>query len=106
MPQTALKPCNHPGCRALVRDRRYCPAHTRDADAARPAAAKRGYNATWRKIRYMVLRERPLCEYPGCDQAATDVHHKKRIADGGDNSVENLQPLCHAHHSRITGARH
>ncbi|MCB0049023.1 MAG: HNH endonuclease [Caldilinea sp.] len=33
---------------------------------------------------------------------ATDVHHKIPKRDGGEDTVANLEPLCHSCHSRIT----
>jgi 5-methylcytosine-specific restriction protein A len=73
-------------------------------DRLRGSAASRGYGYRWRKVRAAVLAQRPACEHPGCDQAATDVDH--RTPHKGDQSLmwdmSNLQPLCHAHHSLKT----
>lgn len=51
----------------------------------------------------MVLAEQPLCEEclaEGVLKPATDVDHK----DGNVKNMarQNLQPLCHEHHSRKT----
>lgn len=67
------------------------------------------YNtARWRLLRAAVLRSEPLCREcrrAGRLVAATDVDHIKAIADGGQPwDVSNLQPLCHACHSRKTNA--
>jgi len=48
-------------------------------------------------LRRSVLFNHPLCE---CGEIATDVHHIKDIAKGGDPwSRANLQALCHRCHS-------
>jgi 5-methylcytosine-specific restriction protein A len=54
----------------------------------------------------MVLRRHRLCaecERHGRVTLATDVHHKIAKRDGGLDTAENLEPLCHSCHSRITG---
>lgn len=66
----------------------------------RPHAAARGYGATWRKLRLMVLRREPLCRR--CGAAALDVDHIIPRRRGGPDSLENLQALCHPCHSRKT----
>ncbi|HUS47474.1 MAG TPA: HNH endonuclease signature motif containing protein [Phycisphaerae bacterium] len=69
----------------------------------RTKTAARGYGGRWQRWAKMILRRRPLCEEPrGCTRAATDVHHKIPLAQGGDNSEENLEALCHEHHSART----
>jgi hypothetical protein len=35
---------------------------------------------------------------------ATDVHHVRKVADGGTDEDDNLWALCHSHHSIITAA--
>lgn len=77
-----------------------------DHDERRGSAASRGYDARWRKLRLMVLRRHRLCaecERHGRVTLATDVHHKIAKRDGGLDTAENLEPLCHSCHSRITG---
>jgi 5-methylcytosine-specific restriction enzyme A len=68
----------------------------------RPSAAKRGYGWSWLKLRRMVLARNPLCQHPGCTEVATDVDHILRREWGGEDSLENLQALCHYHHSQKT----
>lgn len=68
----------------------------------RPSAAARGYGHRWRKVRRMKLNADPMCQWPGCDQAASDVDHIKTKASGGDDSDANLQSLCKSHHSTKT----
>jgi len=75
----------------------------------RPSAAKRGYGRRWRRLREMQLNREPLCRVcleMGFETPATDVDHIVPIRDGGRNSLENLQSLCHLHHSQKTGREH
>jgi 5-methylcytosine-specific restriction protein A len=50
----------------------------------------------------MYLRIHPICEIDGCGQVATDLDHKKPKRDGGTDAADNLQALCHSHHSQKT----
>ena len=69
----------------------------------------RGYDATWRRLRKMVLARSPLCVDPyGIHArehqvvAAVDIDHIVALKKGGTNAMENLRALCHACHSRKT----
>jgi hypothetical protein len=56
-------------------------------------------------MRASVLNGEPLCRHcaaRGLLTEATDVDHVS--GDPGDNSSENLQPLCHECHSRKTAS--
>lgn len=86
---------------------RYCKKHrkqeTQEYDKQRGSAAQRGYDARWRRLRAMVLAEEPLCREcakQGRVVPATDVHHID--GDVRNLALENLEPLCHECHSRIT----
>lgn len=84
----------------------------------RESARRRGYDATWERLRRMVLAESPLCADPfgehaavGRVEVATEVHHvvRLRVIKGRDNGStraanrrENLLPLCKSCHSRVT----
>ncbi len=68
----------------------------------RESAAKRGYGHAWRILRTFKLNRSPMCEHPGCIEAATDVDHIVAKARGGTDALENLQALCHSHHSQKT----
>jgi len=53
----------------------------------------------------MQLMKQPLCEE--CQKygkivPATDVHHIVAKRDGGEDSEENFQSLCHSCHSKKT----
>jgi 5-methylcytosine-specific restriction protein A len=74
----------------------------------RPSAAKRGYDRLWQKKRLAKLHEEPFCEGKRlrdgrrCWMPATDVDHVIPLSQGGDDSPENLQSMCHSCHSRKT----
>ena len=77
----------------------------------RTPRAERGYGAQWDKIRLIVLRrDCGLCQCDECKAqgkltAATEVNHIKPIAQGGDDSPENLQAVNHDCHERITAVQ-
>lgn len=59
----------------------------------------------WRKLRRSVLAGEPLCRMctaRGLTVVATDVDHANN--NPADNSLVNLQPLCHECHSRKTAS--
>ncbi len=114
MPIKPGHPCAHRGCPAIVRDGRYCAEHKTDSqayDQRRGASSQRGYGSRWRRLRFMVLRADPLCADPwgvhkktGEVVLATDVDHIVAKSAGGTDAMDNLQPLCHACHSKKTSA--
>jgi len=74
-------------------------------DEARGSAAERGYDARWRRLRRMYLRKYPLCvecSQLGFMTRATDVDHVVPKRAGGGDEENNLQGLCHQHHSQKT----
>ena len=76
----------------------------RDADARRTLPLN---GAAWQRLRASVLAGEPLCrmcQARGVIEQATDVDHIS--GDPSDNSMGNLQPLCHACHSLKTAADH
>lgn len=109
MPRRPPRACAAPSCPALVDVGARCPDHARalrsEVDSLRPSAARRGYDATWRRIRLAHLKRQPLCVE--CDRAgvavpATDVDHVLPLRRGGTHAASNLQSLCHFHHSSKT----
>lgn len=106
MPRAA-RICAGENCVNLVRSKRYCPeckkklqGHHRRYDDHRPSAARRGYDAEWRKIRDRHLQENPFCI--DCGQPATEVDHLVALADGGTHDKVNLRSRCKRCHSRKT----
>ena len=66
----------------------------------RPSSTQRGYGASWQRLRLMILRREPLCRM--CGAAAVAVDHIIPLKQGGKNTEENLQALCHSCHSKKT----
>jgi 5-methylcytosine-specific restriction protein A len=84
-----------------------CPQVRRASDANRPTAARRGYDATWRRYRTAFLNAHPICG--DCEtreqriRLATEVHHLRKLADGGERlTPENTIGLCKSCHSKRT----
>ena len=113
MPRRALKGCNYAGCPALIERGRYCAEHQRrgsmSADMQRGSASARGYDARWRQLRARVIARDPICVDPYGIHAvhhevalSTDADHVIPRSEGGEDSMENLQGLCHSCHSRKT----
>lgn len=76
----------------------------RDADPRRTLPLN---SHKWRKLRAYILHESPLCEHcaeQGLTVPATDVDHKD--GNPGNNSMANLQSLCHSCHSTKTASDH
>jgi len=76
----------------------------RDADPRRALPLN---SHAWRKLRAYILAESPLCEHcmdRGLTAPATDVDHIS--GDPSDNSMANLQSLCHSCHSIKTARDH
>jgi 5-methylcytosine-specific restriction protein A len=73
----------------------------------RGTAAKRGYDAVWRRLRSIVLANNPLCadcKAQGYTTLANEVHHVVKVQDDPSRrlDVSNLMPLCKACHSART----
>lgn len=49
-------------------------------------------------------RARGLCELDGCPNALAAVDHMVPVAEGGSDTLENLQALCKPHHDAKTAA--
>jgi len=108
MPSKPKKPCAQRGCRELT-SKRYCDTHAKvhmkhyNKHRRDPKSNKR-YGRHWREVRAAYLSANPLCVM--CQQAgkltpADTVHHKQRLADGGNNYWGNLMSLCNECHSRL-----
>ena len=104
-----LAACARPSCPRTTRER-LCDAHAAEAatrprgqrgEDARPSAARRGYDAMWRKLRAHVLRRRPWCQL--CRRARSrEVDHIVPRRMGGTEEERNLMALCRPCHSRKT----
>lgn len=118
------KPCNYPGCPALIQSGAYCDKHkatapkrhtlydqhVRQRDPTLALAAKIRGGERWRRVRFAVLSNHPLCADPhgdherrGVTRTATQVHHIKGLATHPELAyvASNLMPLCSACHARI-----
>lgn len=110
MPHAPPSPCAEPGCGRLTHDAR-CPEHARSqrrryARTPRRMDAKRFYaGARWQRVRRMKLAAHPVCEEPGCHEAAVDVHHRRPWQDIPELAFDlnNLEALCKACHNRRRG---
>lgn len=70
---------------------------------SRASAAKRGYDHLWRAFRLAFLNQHPLCsdcQAQGFITASQEVHHLKKLADGGPRlDPSNCLALCQSCHS-------
>ncbi|GLS75731.1 HNH endonuclease [Oharaeibacter diazotrophicus] len=101
----ARRPASICGCGLRIASGERCPCAKRRkaaADAARPSAAARGYDAEWRKLRSRFLAAHPRCE--ACGAAAHEVDHVQSVAERPDLRLAwpNLRALCKSCHSRRT----
>lgn len=54
----------------------------------------------WKEARKKALEVNNKCTI--CNsQENVDIHHKKKVKEGGDNSINNLIALCSSHHHKI-----
>ena len=107
MPLKPLSPCLYPSCPAFAEvGECYCKVHKVKADKSeqdrRGTSTHRGYGSRWQRLRLLVLARDPVCRHPGCTELSTDVDHVVPKSQGGTDTMENLQGLCHGHHSLKT----
>jgi 5-methylcytosine-specific restriction protein A len=109
MPTRPRSPCAQPRCPNLaLPGKRYCaldqPAHYREQDAARGSAARRGYDAAWRRYRAWYIPRHPVCYFPGCGVPTQEIHHVLPVDTCPEFlfTEENCLPCCKRHHSAIT----
>ncbi|WP_423777679.1 HNH endonuclease signature motif containing protein [Dialister invisus] len=104
MPSKPMRPCRHPGCHTLTRNK-YCDAHASDANICfRHNDSSKMYGYRWRVESKQFLADHPMCSSPECHETATEVDHK--IPHKGSKKLfwdkSNWQGLCHRCHSRKT----
>lgn len=105
-------------CRKLTTNKTgYCDVHEpaylehraqikANHELRRGSPSRRGYDATWVKVRKFYLVLHPMCE--ACEKAgrvtpATEVHHIVALRDGGERlDHENLMAVCRECHQRFT----
>jgi 5-methylcytosine-specific restriction protein A len=113
MSTRAKRPCSKPGCPALATIGRHCAAHqpTVKREDRRETAHQRGYGATWRRLRLIILARDPICTDPFGIHAkqheivpSVDVDHIVPKSQGGLDRNDNLRGLCHSCHSKITAS--
>jgi 5-methylcytosine-specific restriction endonuclease McrA len=81
-PRRAASVCGQPGCwRAAPPGQSRCAQHRR----------RKGWR--WRRLRQAKLEQQPRC---ACGQLATQVHHRRPVAWGGDElpPLTELEAVC------------
>lgn len=108
-----FRPCPRPGCRHLVDLPSVpCPDHgdelrnrrlQRDRERAPRTAVV--YGQDWRRLRRVILAERPACEVCGAREQL-EVHHRISVRERPDLRLErsNLVVLCIRCHARLPAA--
>ena len=96
------KPARICACRFRIKAGDLCPCEKQrkaKADASRPSAAARGYDAAWRKLRDEHLKRQPNCV--ACGKPGDTVDHIKRVRDFPELRLDprNLQTVCASCHS-------
>lgn len=113
MPSKPPRPCRAPMCPGRTTEPHgFCKAHESLASGwakqGRQTAEARGYGWQWRQLRLQVLgRDRYLCQpclRNNIAMPANEVDHIKAKANGGTDSLENLQAICSECHRIKTQA--
>ena len=104
-PQAIARHCvelvNGRGCPEYATTKSRCAAHAK-ARFYRGSSTDQGYGADWRRLRAAKLAANPYCQNTPCLELATDVDHITPRSKGGTDDWDNLQSLCHSHHSAKT----
>lgn len=97
--------CLEPRCPNPATYRGRCATHSRERERQINRAEPGKYGSKrWRITRRAKLFQTPLCER--CGMIATDVHHRRDLADGGDMfDRAGLESLCASCHGRETRRR-
>src|SRR5690606_12354497 len=103
-----LSICQHPGCGVLIarpgRCELHIPALLQSQREKRQARSAFYDSPKWRSLSRQCLARDPMCKWPGCHLPSKEADHIIPREDGGADTLENLQGLCHTHHSRKTMA--
>ena len=70
----------------------------------RDKSTKCRYGRCWKRIRDKYVSQHPFCELcyeKGILVETEEVHHKKKLSDGGSHDRDNLIALCKSCHSKI-----
>jgi len=103
MPFKPKHACAFPQCPEIISiDERYCEKHkkivSKQYEATRETAVKRGYNTRHQKWRKMILARYPICQR--CNKVpSTIAHHIDRNVN--NRSIENGMGLCESCHNVI-----
>ncbi len=96
-------------CGALAPGYGACPSCGKGPKSRKRSATSRGYGHRWQTgLRKRQLHREPRCEWVDlatgerCGRWAKDVDHIIPKSQGGADAMENLQSLCHNHHSMKT----
>ena len=108
-------PCRAYGCPNVVRSRLqkgYCDEHAdrrmgwKKSQEKKGNTTERGYGYVWQRLRLSVLERDgylcQVCRHNGRLTQATEVDHIVGKANGGDDSLDNLQSLCKPCHKAKT----
>lgn len=106
MPTRPPHPCRKAGCPHLTMGR-FCVEHaTLEAPAwatTRGSAHSRGYGASWRRLRQMILARDPVCTV--CHRVvSTEVDHHVPKSMGGEDTMDNCRGICGDCHAKKTAA--
>lgn len=109
MPIAPALPCNRPRCP----HRRPCPVHGDGRETYRERVSARPWamlydTQRWRRLSLQVRRDEPICRVckgePGVPRLTAHADHI--VPHRGDRALffarQNLQGLCHQHHSAKT----
>jgi 5-methylcytosine-specific restriction enzyme A len=91
------------GCTRPATAGSRCRIHERERNRRFTSEWKPLYNTRrWEYTRRKKLFSTPLCEHPGCNEIAVDVHH----AEGHERffDLSGLEALCKRHHGEVSRA--